>query len=236
MTQTDAHAQQPLEPCPFCGSRCVTFLTGGPGNWWVQCDDCRASTDDVGHDRALELWNCRTPTTERPSQGVTRTEHQPVAWRWRDADENRWYLESIAPTEPDSEIEVQPLYTADFSPTDEQLEAWAQMLDWDTGLTVKDEVKQLRRLLQHIWHNAAPAPSPAATVDMSNHHNALLCPYCNPKGLKFKESSSPAGNVTKDELATWLWQSHGIELPSLATTECEQIASEILRKFDVRAR
>jgi hypothetical protein len=28
------------------------------------------------------------------------------------------------------------------------------------------------------------------TIDDTNHHNALLCPYCNPKGLKF-EATAP---------------------------------------------
>lgn len=24
--------------------------------------------------------------------------------------------------------------------------------------------------------------------DLTNHHNALVCPYCNPRGLKFQEN------------------------------------------------
>jgi hypothetical protein len=34
-------------------------------------------------------------------------------------------------------------------------------------------------------HRIAQALS--TTLDITNHHNALLCPYCNPKQLKFQE-------------------------------------------------
>lgn len=52
--------QTPLEPCPFCGSRCVTLLNGGPGNYFVRCDDCSASSNDVQKDHAVQLWNTRS--------------------------------------------------------------------------------------------------------------------------------------------------------------------------------
>ncbi len=35
-------------------------------------------------------------------------------------------------------------------PTEEQLEEWVQHLDWDTGLSMSDEVKQLRALFKRI--------------------------------------------------------------------------------------
>lgn len=38
--------------------------------------------------------------------------------------------------------------------------------EWDIGLALRRE---------------APAPA----VDLTNHHNALKCPYCNPEGLTF---------------------------------------------------
>lgn len=34
-------------------------------------------------------------------------------------------------------------------------------------------------------HQTAQALS--TTLDITNHHNALTCPYCNPKQLKFQE-------------------------------------------------
>jgi hypothetical protein len=40
--------------------------------------------------------------------------------------------------------------------TDAQLADWVQHLDWDTGLTTADEIKQLRALLQHIGFCAKP--------------------------------------------------------------------------------
>lgn len=60
--------QTPLEPCPFCGSRCVTLLNGGPGNYFVRCDDCSASSNDVQKDHAVQLWNTRSeqPTPLSP--------------------------------------------------------------------------------------------------------------------------------------------------------------------------
>lgn len=41
-------------------------------------------------------------------------------------------------------------------PTDEQLTEWVQHLDWDTGLSTPDEIKQLRALLKRIGY-AVPA-------------------------------------------------------------------------------
>lgn len=45
-------------PCPFCGSD-ARLIEGGPGNAYVQCTGCKASTDDRSRERAVELWNRR---------------------------------------------------------------------------------------------------------------------------------------------------------------------------------
>jgi uncharacterized Zn-finger protein len=58
---------------------------------------------------------------------------------------------------------------------------------WRTAYIEKDrEVVQLRADLQR---------AAAAAIDITNHHNALICPYCNPKGLKFAE---PAARTEPD--------------------------------------
>lgn len=49
-----------LKPCPFCGGK-PRLLSAGAGNWWVNCEACKVSTNDVGRDRAVELWNDRVP-------------------------------------------------------------------------------------------------------------------------------------------------------------------------------
>jgi len=42
---------------------------------------------------------------------------------------------------------------------------------------------------------AQPAePSMRPLPDHDNHHNALKCPYCNPRGLKFAEPAAAAGD------------------------------------------
>jgi len=47
-----------LLPCPFCGGA-PRMLHGGPGNWFVQCVDCKAASNDVGEEHAYTLWNAR---------------------------------------------------------------------------------------------------------------------------------------------------------------------------------
>lgn len=46
---------------------------------------------------------------------------------------------------------------------------------------------------------AITAPlTPAEGVDLSNHHNALKCPYCNPNGLEFARPAPEEGDVRPD--------------------------------------
>jgi len=47
-----------LLPCPFCAGS-AQLLNGGPGNWFVRCESCKAATNDVGYEHAVELWNMR---------------------------------------------------------------------------------------------------------------------------------------------------------------------------------
>ncbi len=52
-------AQMPeLLPCPFCGEN-AKIISGGPGNHFIQCQRCAASTDDGSQERAVECWNRR---------------------------------------------------------------------------------------------------------------------------------------------------------------------------------
>lgn len=61
-----------LKPCPFCGGS-AEVVSGGPGNHFVQCMVCRATSDDVQHDRAVIIWNRRTPLAS------SQTAVEPVA-------------------------------------------------------------------------------------------------------------------------------------------------------------
>jgi hypothetical protein len=57
--------------------------------------------------------------------------------------------------------------------TDEQLTEWAQWLDWDTDLSIADEIKQLRSLLKRIGFQPATPPiglTIMAWDDNSNRH------------------------------------------------------------------
>ena len=46
-----------LKPCPVCGGD--AGISGIPGCRFIQCKDCKASTDDKHEDRAIAAWNCR---------------------------------------------------------------------------------------------------------------------------------------------------------------------------------
>jgi hypothetical protein len=54
-------------PCPFCGGYAHT-VSGGPGNHFVRCSVCRASSDDMSRDRAIAAWNRRAAL---PAAGAT---------------------------------------------------------------------------------------------------------------------------------------------------------------------
>ena len=75
--------------CPFCGSRCVTLLNGGPGNHYVRCDDCLASSNDVGRDLAVELWNRRVPALAQAEQQSEIERLRANAEYWRLLAERR---------------------------------------------------------------------------------------------------------------------------------------------------
>jgi len=60
-------------------------------------------------------------------------------------------------------------------------------LVWEVDRAVKQAggTKPYDTAIRHILNKHSPA------VDLTNHHNALKCPYCNPDGL----TSEPAGNA-----------------------------------------
>ena len=47
-----------LKSCPFCNGA-AALISGGAGNYFVQCSGCRASTDDTSRERAIAAWNRR---------------------------------------------------------------------------------------------------------------------------------------------------------------------------------
>lgn len=56
--------------CPFCGG-IPTMHCGGPGNWFLQCNGCKCSTNDVQHDHAISLWNTRASITTASGEAAT---------------------------------------------------------------------------------------------------------------------------------------------------------------------
>lgn len=52
-----------LKPCPFCGGAAL-LMHGGPGNNFVGCTQCKATTDDGSKERAIAAWNRRVDTAD----------------------------------------------------------------------------------------------------------------------------------------------------------------------------
>ena len=48
-----------------------------------------------------------------------------------------------------------------------------------------------QKLIEQVDRWADTLDHLARQPELDNHHNALACPYCNPKGLKFAEASAP---------------------------------------------
>jgi hypothetical protein len=57
-----------LALCPFCGWE-AHIVSGGPGNHFVQCKGCRATSDDMSMERAIAAWNRRPPTNQEHGEG-----------------------------------------------------------------------------------------------------------------------------------------------------------------------
>lgn len=62
MTGTELTTALELLPCPFCGWE-AEVVSGGPGNHFIQCKGCRATSDDRHLDRAIAAWNRREAAT-----------------------------------------------------------------------------------------------------------------------------------------------------------------------------
>ncbi len=47
-----------LKPCPFCGGKAKIILLKGINAKYIQCENCRISTEVSSEDKTLiELWN-----------------------------------------------------------------------------------------------------------------------------------------------------------------------------------
>jgi Lar family restriction alleviation protein len=93
-----------LKPCPFCGGNPTVDAQFGR-EWWVECDDCAATTGGMEATKAeaIAAWNRRAVSL------VAEAPREPVAWRdcWGDPHRTR----QAAINSDDSE-EPPPLYAA----------------------------------------------------------------------------------------------------------------------------
>lgn len=49
-----------LKPCPFCGGKAEIITLMGVNAKYIQCENCRISTEVSGEEKILiELWNRR---------------------------------------------------------------------------------------------------------------------------------------------------------------------------------
>lgn len=64
-----------------------------------------------------------------------------------------------------------------------------EIADWLAG-PMKKAIDKARAALAAL--PAAQAKEPQPLRDHDNHHNALICPYCNPRRLKFAEPAPQA--------------------------------------------
>ena len=85
MTERQSAPQRQVSPCPFCGATWGTGLTAAYGgqpatSWHIHCSPCRVSgprveggsTESIGI--AIDLWNRRTPPSERGTSGLAYSE------------------------------------------------------------------------------------------------------------------------------------------------------------------
>jgi hypothetical protein len=57
---------------------------GGPGNYYVRCDNCAASSDDRLKDTAVELWNRRADSAR--IEALERALREVISVSDRDTD------------------------------------------------------------------------------------------------------------------------------------------------------
>lgn len=89
-------AMEALKPCPFCGGE-AELSNGGPGNWYVRCPTCKATSNDMAGDRAIAAWNTRAtpepvaPTVSPDIAGLVEKHRDRIEgtgiWRTAGADE-----------------------------------------------------------------------------------------------------------------------------------------------------
>ena len=52
-----------LKPCPFCGSKATEWVDDDYSNYWVQCTNCFAQSDEFfTKSEAVAAWNARAET------------------------------------------------------------------------------------------------------------------------------------------------------------------------------
>lgn len=54
-----------LKPCPFCGGD-AELVCGGPGCWFVVCNNCAVASDDGNKNFIVDRWNTRASTPPAP--------------------------------------------------------------------------------------------------------------------------------------------------------------------------
>ncbi|WP_313349367.1 Lar family restriction alleviation protein [Paracoccus sp. (in: a-proteobacteria)] len=116
-----------LLPCPFCGEN-AKIISGGPGNFFVQCQRCAASTDDGSQERAVECWNRRalSPAATEP----VLSEAQRVLFTPAELE----VIDSTQPTPP-SPVTVEAARQPDFCYDPEY---WDCTYTWEDACELED--------------------------------------------------------------------------------------------------
>lgn len=76
--------REELLPCPFCGGTPI-MVSGGPGNYYVACKTCSATSVDGAAERAKSRWNQRAAAdailSRRPADDDPTAEAISEAYR-----------------------------------------------------------------------------------------------------------------------------------------------------------
>lgn len=159
-----------LLPCPFCGGE-AEWKSGGPGNAFVMCKSCHATTDDGSIPRIRAAWNTRADLhqqalAEAEARGYARAvenvfdkveslshELAEDGCSYLDRDEALTEISALSPTPADPVVEAAIPYT----PTTSQLQNVCYSMRHDYGLMTRGEQETLEFHAAEAWKAVACA-------------------------------------------------------------------------------